>query len=787
MAKRPKPDPATEQEREEKLQQGMQAVILELERLLAEQISARVNIETRWMEDLRQLHGIYEPNIQGALENDSERSKVFVNLTRPKTLAWEARLTDLLFPADDRNWGIQPTPVPDLDDAARNAVAQIEQAEVQIKELVEQNNAMADQQADPEQADPDAARQQEVAAQMAELEKQLVPLKKAFADAQRILDQAKRRAELMQREIDDQLTETNYAAVARDVIGDACRLGSGIIKGPVTMRAKRGSWQPVVGEDGAPIAGQYVLERAPDPRPGCRRVHPINWFPDMSAACMEECEFTFERHPVNKMRLRKMTREMGFRENVVREILRDSPRHESAISNNNLNDMRLIEMDAPNAALLPDRYIVWEYHGALSVEQIATVLRAIGKDDEAEEIEREDDTLAERRVVLYFCQGRLLKIAPDYPLDSGESLYSWFPFERGEATMLAAIGVPRLMRQVQSMFNSSIRMMMDNGGLSAGPQIIVDKSQVEPEDGNWKLRPRKVWIRKGSDVSPQGQGPFQVVNIPVNLQQLMVIVDFALKMIDEVVSMPLIAQGEQGAHVTQTSSGMSMLFNSANVIFRRVVKNWDDDITSPFITRFFDWNMQFSDKEAIKGDMQTEARGTSVLLVREIQSQQLMAITDKWSTHPVIGPAIRVYETLRMTLQAMAINPGDVLVEPDEFEARVKQMAESQPQSPEEIRAAAQIEVATITAETRRSEGELQREIAEMNRQTEILKLIQKDGVDMAKVQAMLDSMKMRTDSDERKLAAEIAVEDRNAARAEAMGREPTGSGGAISAGTVAA
>lgn len=773
--------------RADRLQANMDGVIQELSGLLQEQMSSRRAIETRWMEDLRAYHGIYEADVIGRLNNDSERSKVFVNLTGPKTRAWDARLTDLLFPADDKNWGIQPTPVPELAEVAKQAVAQIDAAEARIKELVEQNNAMAEQQADPEQANPDAARQQEVAAEMAELEEELVPLKSAFNDAQRVLDQAKRRAELMEREIDDQLTEVNYAGSARDVISDACKLGSGILKGPVTVRAKRGRWEQAYDKEQNPLVGTYVLGPGAATRPGARRVHPINWFPDMTASCMEECEFTFERHPVNKMRLRKMARELGFNKKTVNTLLRDGPSADTQVSNQSLDDLRTIEMDSPHTSALANRFMVWEYHGPLTIQQIAMVLRAIGKESEADDIEAEDDHTVERRVVLYFCQGQLLKIAPDYPLDSDEPLYSWFPFEKGEATMLAAVGVPRLMRQIQSMFNSSVRMMMDNGGLSAGPQVIVDKTQIEPEDGNWKLRPRKVWLRKGSEVARDSQGPFQVVKIDVNITELMIIADFALKMIDEVISMPLIAQGEQGAHVTPTSSGMSMLFNSANVIFRRVVKNWDDCITSPFITRFYDWNMQFNDKPEVKGDMTTEARGTSVLLVREIQSQQLMAIADKWSVHPVIGPAIRVYETLRMTLQAMAINPSDVLVEPDEFEKRVKQMAENAPQSPEEVRAAAQLEVAKIDAESRSADGELRLKIADMNRQTAILGLMQKDGVDMAKIEAMLASMKIKTGSDERKLAAEIAVEERNRADAEAKGMEPGGSGGAISAGMVKA
>jgi hypothetical protein len=42
--------------------------------------------------------------------------------------------------------------------------------------------------------------------------------------------------------------------------------------------------------------------------------------------------------------------------------------------------------------------------------------------------------------------------------------------------------------------------------------------------------------------------------------------------------------------------------------------------------------------------MQVEARGSSVLLVREIQSQNLINIITNWSIHPVLGAYIKVRE-----------------------------------------------------------------------------------------------------------------------------------------------
>ena len=41
----------------------------------------------------------------------------------------------------------------------------------------------------------------------------------------------------------------------------------------------------------------------------------------------------------------------------------------------------------------------------------------------------------------------------------------------------------------------------------------------------------------------------------------------------------------------RTAMGMAMLMNAVNVVFRRVVKNFDDDMTMPNISRLYDWNM----------------------------------------------------------------------------------------------------------------------------------------------------------------------------------------------------
>lgn len=760
-------------EMQEKLEAATAGFISMLEGEVSSRVQRRQHTERLWIADLRQYHGMYDETTQSILDGDKDRSGIFINITRPKCTSWAARLGDMLFPNDDKNWGINPTPVPELSETAKDALREAEEAKKRADQAMAEHNQMSDAGADPatlQAKQAEALEQDDLATRMAAKD----------AEIRRELDFAGRRAEAMTREIDDQLAESRYPSICRDVIDDATKLGIGILKGPLTSSKPRRRWRSVPqDETGASV---YALMQEDDPRPMYRRVNPWHFFPDPDATDMPDSESTFERHLLSKSGFRRMAKSLNWDRRVVHDILSDQPSPTTSGDFHWLSQLRTMEQATEIGFV--NRYVVWEYHGPMEREDVMTMMTTMGRFEDVVKYADWSEADDAPMVIVYFCQGRLLKIEEYFPLDSGETLYSVFPFEKSEATIMGAVGVPRLMRHEQAMLNGAVRMMMDNAALSVGPQIVIDKTQVEPEDGSWKLKPRKVWLKKGQDLA-KDQAPFSTYNIPMNQAQLAGIIELALRFIDDVISMPTIAQGEQGAHVTQTSTGMSMLFNSANVVFRRVVKNWDDDLTTPTIRRAFDWNMQFNPKEEIKGDMQVVARGTSVLLVREVQSQQLMLIAQNWSTHPIIGPAIKVYDVLRMTLQALNINPDQVLCPADEFERRIKAAAEADAgkQDPDMIRAQTALEVAKIQAQSRKEDAENQREIAGINQKTEIMKLIQKDGVDMAKVEAMLQGKALDLGSRERIFAAEAAVEQRNADDARAHGEEPRGSGGYISAG----
>ena len=101
--------------REEAIQSKLDELGSALWRKAQAQMSARYTIEQRWLDDVRQYHGRYSEETETRLTRDKTgSSRIFVNLTRPKCEALESRLIEMLFPTDDRNWLIQPTPNPQV-------------------------------------------------------------------------------------------------------------------------------------------------------------------------------------------------------------------------------------------------------------------------------------------------------------------------------------------------------------------------------------------------------------------------------------------------------------------------------------------------------------------------------------------------------------------------------------------------------------------------------------------------------------------------------------------------
>lgn len=596
-------------------QQGMQAKELtmtgafgvELSQRLQDNLRQRLTIERRWVNDMRRYLGMIT-DTEMAEATKQGRSAVFVKYTRSKSDAWAAQMNDMLFPSDDKNWGIEPTPVPSL-----NKIAQLVQGDGQ-----------GGQQPTPE------AQQ-----------------------AQQVLAEARLKAEAMEREIDDVLTECDYPAEGRRCIHYAAVLGTGILKGPQVEVFTRSKYEPA--QDSSEWVG--VIEE--EERPVARNVYPWDFVPDMSGRELRDCEYVFERHYMTKKQIRNLPK--SYDERAIKKILEldATATHQTADTQGLYNELRTLSGLDQNYR--DRRYEVWEYHGPIDVR----VLEEAGV-----ELSEDDYAMKEVDGIVIFCGDIVLKAMLN-PYDTEEWPYSVFVCEPDEACLFG-YGIPHLCANSQDILNTAWRQMLDNGAMAVGEQVVVNKKAVSPADGDWTLKPKKVWLAQGDAATMDVQKAFSSFSVNSHQQEYQNVIQLAKSFMDEESGLPMIAQGEQG-QVTPTLGGMSMLMNAANAVRRAQVKEWDDNVTKPVIRRFYAWMMQFSEKPEIKGDMTIKARGTSALLVKEVQNQQVMALIQNFSQNPQLAPAFDWYEALKVLNASMSLGSTGILKTKEEYDQAIQQ------------------------------------------------------------------------------------------------------------------
>ncbi len=618
----PEVDEVEQARKDDERKKRVQSIGHRLMGLAKEQVALRQTTEERWYNDVRQFNGQYDPGTFTDDPNGEQPygSRVFVPLTRRLVNLCEARLFDMLFQSGERNFVLKPTPVPDMEQADQL---------FQKKEL-------------PGETPLNTPEGQVTAGAMQDAIKALI-------------EEAERANDGMQREIDDQLAECKYPTHARNTIHDAVLLGTGVLKGPVPLYKTAKRW--VMDE-----AGQYTMKTERRPVPVTVRVDPWNFFPDMSATMVDEAEFVFERHFLTKKQVSELKNMEHVDEDALRKILGSPP---SVLSDNHRERLRAI--NGANGA--PDkRYEVWEYHGPLTVEDLTDC-----------GCEVEDDPLKQYTGIVWFCEGVVLKAALN-PLDSGALPFRVFTWQKDESNIFG-YGLPYEVRDQQVSANSAFRAMLDNMGLCVKPQVIVDDTKIEPIGGKWDISPGGFWRNKQPGVNIEQALKF--VNIDSRLPELKEIFVASKALIEEVGTMPAFLQGQEAPAAMQSATQASIAWTAANLWVRRCVRNWDDDIVTPTISDYYDWNMQYSEKKEIKGDSQVQALGIAALVELEGQAQRMQQFVQAAQAMGV--PLSNQLRMLRQYARGLKFDPDTML--PSETElAKMREQEEKNPK-PQDIEA----------------------------------------------------------------------------------------------------
>jgi len=666
-------------------------------------------IDKRWTDDLDQYH--MKDNANRAASQMMEaveqgfpvmqghakptRSTIFIGLTRQKSNAAEARLSDILLPTDDRNWGIQPTPIPELVSAMGSS---------EIAKDPRTQQAMIGDDGKPLQVKQVAAHIHQIASQA---------------------------SDAMQAEIDQQLNVSDYNGELRKMIHDAVVLGTGVMKGPIVTNRTRRAWRQGQDQQGQPFYEMLFQEEL---APASFHRDPRNIFTDPAAGDNHhEGEGIFERGIQTGKQVRALAKQPGYNLDQLRRVLQEGPRRSATFER---------PQEGPDkdrdVSYLNKNFEVWEYWGEIDREDAAAAGVDVDVDDELDVVSA-CVVMINETVVKAFLN----------PLDDGDLPYDFYQWEKVTGSPWG-YGVPYLMRAQQKVINSSWRQLMDNLGITAGPQIIVKRRMITPADQSWDLTSRKIWYAS-DDVADVKQA-FAAVEFESHADELIKVIEFAMKLVDEETAVPMLAQGEKGS-APDTVGGMQMLLNSSNVVLRRLVKQFDDDITRPHIRRYYDYNMLYNPKNEIKGDFSIDARGSSALLVRDIQNQAFLSLLQA-GANPTYGVFLDLKKLFEKALQAQHIDPQDIMASDAEIQQRqqAQQQAAQQQQNPA-------IQVAQIKAQSEAQRTQANAQAEQLKSQT-VLQQAQLDhAVEIEKLQAQKEILMLTLASKENVSLEQIRAE----------------------------
>ena len=597
--------------------------------------------ERRWLRAYENYRGLYSKSVKF---RDSEKSRVFVKITKTKVLAAFGQLVDVIFGTGKFPIGIQETKIPEgeLESAHLDINNPQPGIETSIPDDIGnriENPYDVGYEGDGRTLKPGATFAKGMFSETVEelVEDQLVegfsPLPQALE-----LSPAQEAARKMEKLIHDQIEESNGSSEIRNALLESALLGTGIVKGPFNFNKKLNKW--VVGENG---------ERNYNPLevrvPRIEFVSCWDFFPDPAATNIEECEYIVHRHKMNKSQLRQLRNMPYFDEDAIRNALMDGPNYVEKDYESQLKD------DARVEDSYQSNFEVLEYWGIMDAEYA----REVGI-----ELSDEIDDLDEVQINAWVCGNRLLRAVIN-PFTPYRLPYHAFPYERNPYNFFG-IGIAENMDDSQQIMNGHARMAIDNLAMAGSLVFDVDESALVGGQ-SMEVYPGKIFRRQAGIPGQSIHG----IKFPNTAPENMMMFDKFRQLADEQTGIPSYSHGQTGVQsMTRTASGMSMLLGAASLNIKTVVKNLDDFLLKPLGEAFFQWNMQFFEGSLdVEGDLEVRATGTNSLMQKEVRSQRLTTFLQT-AQSPAIAPFVKISKLVSELAYSLDLDPDEILNDPEE-------------------------------------------------------------------------------------------------------------------------
>lgn len=569
-------------------------------------------------------------------------SEAYLGMTGIKCRAFEAFVHDVYMNAKrKRTWTLKPTPIVTIPDPDRQ----------RIKSTVLAAAADEEQNLSPTAAYEMAS---ELRAKVIEREYEL----------------ALKKAENMSRLVHDQLIEGGWVKAMSDGILDLSTMKAMVIKGPIIRKRKvRAGWK-----DGKI---QYEVKTVAT----FERVSPLDLYPSRYSDCVDGPPLC-EKVNIDRGSLAANRAMPGYQQAAIEEIL-----------------------NAPASVPSPS--------------SLASERETVETKDNIEASPSVDTKVAGSILpgVEYWCSCRgrdliemgIVKDAKDNPIDvfldyeinaitasGGKIVFLAFNEDELNKRPYSVTGfakeiggfwyrsIPELLKDPQDIVNAATRAMVNNLGFSSGPQVIInDINKLAGGEDLDGIYPLKIWQGNGSGIN-NGQKLVEFFQIDSRSSEMIAVIEEFMKLADALIEMPSYTYGnDKVAGAGRTSGGLSMLMSASSRGMKRIILDLDRRIFQNVVEMTADYNLQTSEDESIKGDMNFYSEGVISLIMREQLSERRMSFLQSTQNEfdmKIIGMDGRA-KILSDAIESLESDYDDILPTEEKIERLIVQEEKLQEQA----------------------------------------------------------------------------------------------------------
>ena len=549
----------------------------ELTRLFKQYQSERILQEEKYIRNLRQYLGIYDPDIERTFTEG--QSRAYPRLTRVKCISMLARIMNMMFPGNEKNWELDASPSAEMNPLDVKAAVQ------QLMQDMAQANG----------------------GQQPHMSDDLVD--------EAVNRLAKQRARDLEALIDDQLQEIggdqtlDYISLVRLVVFSGIRYGLGILEGPYVKSETKTVW--------APVTGGFAPKQVTIRKPLYEFLSVWDYYPDMSAKTLGSGDGYFIRKVMGRSDVRKLANRPDFFADQIKKYLtQDNKGNYRPLNFETQLKVMGTKANVNDVKLEPTgRYEIIIWKGPVSAAKLMQLGVTVPQDKQADDIEAEvwmiDNTVIKADMNAWRRLGVDVKTVHTFVFDEDD-------------TSPIGNGLPNVVRDSQMNICNAVRMALDNASVVCGPMLELNVALLRPGQDQKPIQAYQTFERDDDGATAQFPA-IREIKVEAHIDELEKLVEMFMKFADTETFIGPMTGGDADkapSEPMRTAAGASMMKGDAALPFKDIIRNFDFFTQSVILSLVY-FNRKFNPQLVQEGDYDVIARGATSLVAKEVRGIQL--------------------------------------------------------------------------------------------------------------------------------------------------------------------